>query len=82
MPEKNECDDGLPWGRMIGDFWLELPKIPMLNAGFGPPPFDLMMPDGKVRRIMHEPRKDKPYGGPSLPQGTEGVQPSAQSDDG
>jgi len=49
-------DDGYPWGHISseGD-WVALPKGPMLKAGYGPPPFDLIMPDGSTRHVVHQP---------------------------
>lgn len=56
-PTMSENDDGLPWGYIdpeVGD-WRVLPKVPMLLAGLGPPPFDVTLPDGRVRHIIHQP---------------------------
>lgn len=54
-PEHRDLkDDGTKWGFMVGTRFFELPKAPMLRAGMGPPPFNCMMPDGSVRRIILE----------------------------
>jgi hypothetical protein len=49
-------DDGQPWG-FIDDAtgeWIELPKGPGL-IDMGPPPFDVDLYDGRVRRVVHKP---------------------------
>ena len=51
---KFETDDGLPWGWICDGQWRELPKTPLLLGNYGPPPFDVVLPDGRVRSIMHE----------------------------
>jgi hypothetical protein len=50
-------DDGRPWGFMSKALgaWIELPKVPLLEAGLGPPPFTVRMPDGHVRHVVHAP---------------------------
>lgn len=35
--------------------WFSLPKLPLLRAGLGPPPFDVTLPSGEVRHIIHNP---------------------------
>jgi hypothetical protein len=52
-------DDGLPWGYVLASTgeWIELPKGPGL-IHLGPPPFDVTLPDGRVRRIIHKPAGD------------------------
>lgn len=55
-------DDGRPWGYIHAatGAWLELPKGPGL-VQLGPPPFDVTLPDGRVRRVVHErPGDDAP----------------------
>ena len=48
-------DDGLPWGYLHAvDGWLQLPKGPGL-VSMGPPPFDVTLPDGRTRRVVHKP---------------------------
>jgi hypothetical protein len=48
-------DDGLPWGYVHDvEGWLPLPKGPGL-IHHGPPPFDVTLPDGRVRRVVHKP---------------------------
>lgn len=47
-----EQDDGFPWGfRDESGVWTELPKTPLLLAGYGPPPFSVTLPSGEVRRV-------------------------------
>jgi len=48
-------DDGLPWGYVHDvEGWLPLPKGPGL-IHMGPPPFDVTLPDGRIRRVVHKP---------------------------
>ena len=48
-------DDGRPWGYVHPvEGWIRLPKGPGLVV-MGPPPFDVTLPTGAVRRIVHEP---------------------------
>jgi hypothetical protein len=48
-------DDDKPWGHVEdGEFYI-LPKGPMLASGLGPPPFDVKLPDGRVRHVCHRP---------------------------
>jgi hypothetical protein len=35
------------WGYWRGKVWMALPKTPMTLAGFGPPPFKVVRPDGR-----------------------------------
>ena len=45
-----------PWGRILPDgTFRELPWQPMMQAGLGPPPFDVTRPDGVVLRIVEKP---------------------------
>jgi hypothetical protein len=44
-----------PWGYMIGDVFIPLPKQPMLLAGFTKPPFVVTLPDGRERHIIEDP---------------------------
>ena len=51
-------DDGLPWGYIdpeVGD-WIVLAKGPLINAGFGPPPFEITLPSGIRREVIHQPK--------------------------
>lgn len=48
-------DDGLIWGWMDGDLFVPLPKLPLLRNGLGPPPFDVTLPVGTVRHVVHDP---------------------------
>lgn len=55
MPEPG--DDGRPWGFLdFNGHWVRLPKPPGF-AALGPPPFDVTLPDGRVRRIVHDPKE-------------------------
>jgi hypothetical protein len=48
-------DDGKPWGFIAGNgVWVQVPKRPLLEAGFGPAPFDVRLPYA-TRRIVHRP---------------------------
>ena len=50
-----EGDDGLPWGYLHPvEGWIRLPKGPGL-VSMGPPPFDVTLPDGRTRRVVHKP---------------------------
>jgi hypothetical protein len=59
-------DDGKRWGWVDEGIWRELPKLPMMLAGLGPPPFDVTLPNGTVRNVVHEPStgliEDRPSG--------------------
>lgn len=48
-------DDGREWGFVEEGAWIRLPKIPMLLAELGPPPFSVRLPDGRVRHVLHDP---------------------------
>ena len=49
-------DDGLPWGHITDDgVWHPLPKTPLLLADLGPPPFQVMLPSGQIRTVVHQP---------------------------
>lgn len=51
-------DDGRDWGYMENGAWLKLPKVPMLLAHMGPPPFDVTLPHTEeIRRIIHNPEE-------------------------
>lgn len=55
MPRNN--DDGLPWGYISpehGD-WVNIAKSELVVKGYGPPPFDLTLPDGRVLHVIHQP---------------------------
>jgi hypothetical protein len=51
-------DDGHPWGFIdtATNEWVQVPKGPGL-IDMGPPPFDVTLPDGRVRRIVHKPEE-------------------------
>ena len=51
-------DDGREWGFISHETFVVLPKMPMLLAGLGPPPFDVKLPDGQMRHVVHRPCKD------------------------
>jgi hypothetical protein len=53
--EERDRDDGRLWGFMDGPDFVALPKLPLLRAGFGPPPFTLTLPHGEVRHVVHLP---------------------------
>lgn len=58
--ESRARDDGRPWGFMEADGgFVSLPKRPMLDAGLGPPPFTVNLPDGRVRQIIHQPEPEE-----------------------
>lgn len=56
MIDDDTTDDGKPWGFVTEDGrWIQLPKKPLLLAGFGPPPFSVEMAWGDMRHVVHEP---------------------------
>jgi hypothetical protein len=55
MPDDTERDDGKPWGHIVDGQWWPLPKLPLLRAGLGPPPFKVTLPDQRVREVVHPP---------------------------
>jgi hypothetical protein len=62
---KSPHDDGRKWGFMVEPtIWIEIPKVPMLLANLGPPPFDVELPSGEVRHIIHDPAEASPDGRP------------------
>lgn len=61
--ENHEQDDGRPWGFMSdGWCWNEIPKLPILRAGIGPPPFEIELPGGQIRHIVHNPMETQNVG--------------------
>jgi hypothetical protein len=51
MPEPTR-----PWGIILEDgTFRPIPETPMCLAGYGPPPFEVVRPDGVVLRIVEEP---------------------------
>lgn len=52
---ERDHDDGKVWGHIEGGIFWAIPKYPMLAAGLGPPPFNVTLPSGKVRHVVHEP---------------------------
>lgn len=52
----NANDDGKPWGFMEDGVWVNLPKSPDFRM-MGPPPFDVTLPDGRVRHVVHKPEE-------------------------
>jgi hypothetical protein len=61
--EDRERDDGKVWGFMEYGIFVKLPKRPMLDAGLGPPPFTVTLPDGRGRQVIHEPGEVYPISG-------------------
>lgn len=55
MPDDDDRNTPNPWGYVIDGVFRELPKVPMLRAGLGPPPFDVTLPSGEVRHIVERP---------------------------
>jgi hypothetical protein len=53
--ELRKHDDGKRWGYWRGDGFRLLPKTPLLLAGLGPPPFSVVLPDGRTRHVVSEP---------------------------
>lgn len=54
--EKAKYDDGKPWGFIDeAGQWIEIPKGPLIRSHLGPPPFDVILPNRAVRRIVHRP---------------------------
>ena len=53
--EHDMNDDGLPWGWIDDGMWRPLPKVPMILAGMGPPPFTVTLPNGTDRHVVHQP---------------------------
>ena len=53
----HEHDDGEPWGFITAGVWIPLPKQPLLLAGLGPPPFDVRLPSGEIRHVVHQPQE-------------------------
>lgn len=51
-------DTSKRWGFIQHGVFCPLPKMPMLLARLGPPPYDVRLPSGEVRHIIEEP--DKP----------------------
>ena len=49
-------DDGRVWGFLLDNgIFIRLPKTPLLLAGLGPPPFDVTLPSGDIRHVVHQP---------------------------
>jgi hypothetical protein len=49
-------DDGRVWGFLLDNgIFIRLPKTPLLLAGLGPPPFDVILPSGETRHVVHQP---------------------------
>lgn len=45
-----------PWGRVLPDgTFREMPWEPLVQGGYGPPPFDVTKPDGTVIQIIEKP---------------------------
>jgi hypothetical protein len=71
MPDQDERDrdDGLEWGHMVDGMFRPLPKLPLLRAGLGPPPFDVKMWDDTVRHVCHRPLDTAPVPAPERSDG-------------
>lgn len=52
---KNPHDDDKIWGFMEKDVFVAVPKRPLLRGGLGPPPFEVVLRNGSIRRIIHAP---------------------------
>ncbi len=48
-------DPSRPWVYWVGDCCIPLPKAPMINAGLGPPPFEVRLWNGEVRHVRYAP---------------------------
>jgi hypothetical protein len=55
--EDRGTDDGLVWGFMSGEVFIPLPKTPLLLAGLGPPPFQVVLPSEQVRHVIARPEE-------------------------
>jgi hypothetical protein len=56
VTEHHIQDDHQDWGYIDPDGeWMILPKLPMLRAGLGPPPFEVTLPSGEKRGVCHRP---------------------------
>jgi hypothetical protein len=54
-------DDGKDWVWITPDGAMRsIPKVPLLMGGFGPPPFIVTLPDGRLREIIHRPPAEMP----------------------
>lgn len=61
LPKESDragTDDGQPWGYIDPkmDDWIVMPKGPMIAAGYGPPPFQIVLPSGEIREVIHQPK--------------------------
>lgn len=54
-PTPQDTTPDIPWVYWIGDCCIPLPKLPMLNAGLGPPPFWVKTPMGEDRYVVYAP---------------------------
>jgi hypothetical protein len=55
--EERARDDGRPWGFIDNGVFIALPKLPLLRANLGPPPFEVSLPDTRVRAVVHDPNE-------------------------
>ncbi len=46
------------WGWIVNGEFRPLPIEPLLDAGLGPPPFDVTLPSGEVRHVVEDPDGD------------------------
>ncbi|HEY2617486.1 MAG TPA: hypothetical protein VGI78_09135 [Acetobacteraceae bacterium] len=49
---------GPAWGFMLGDAFRQIPKMPLILAGFRAPPFDVTLPTGAIRHVIADPQGD------------------------
>ena len=53
-------DDGKVWGFLLADgSFRQLPKRPLLLAGFTRAPFDVQMPSGEMRHVVEQPTPEQ-----------------------
>jgi hypothetical protein len=55
--EERTRDDGRRWGFIDNGVFIALPKLPLLRANLGPPPFQVSLPDTRVRAVVHDPNE-------------------------
>lgn len=51
----DERDAGPAWGHIENGVFYPIPKKPAIDAGYGPPPFNVPMWDGSTRIIVEDP---------------------------
>lgn len=50
--------DQCSWGFMVDGTFVPVPREPLELGGLGPPPFDVRLPSGEMRRIVEGPAAD------------------------